>query len=68
MNVDENPNFIKRISDVLKNSFPSWPEDILKLYVKTRTFIRIKYLNNVYKATEAEAKLQYLKKKGQFQF
>ena len=66
--VDENPNVIKRMTDVLKNSFPSWPEDILKLYVKTRTFIRIKYLNNVLRATEAKAKLRNLKQKGQFQF
>ena len=48
--------------------FPMWHEDILHLFVKTRTFIHIKFLNNILKATGAKAKLRELKQLGQFKF
>ena len=66
--VDEGLNVTKRMTSLLMSKHPSWPEDILKLFVKTRTFIRLKYLNNLLKATGAKAKLRQLKQIGQFQY
>ena len=66
--VDEGVSVIKRMSSLLKSKFPLWPEDILHLFVKSRTFIRLKYLNNMLKAIEAKAKLRQLKQIGQFQY
>ncbi|TRY80768.1 hypothetical protein TCAL_15460, partial [Tigriopus californicus] len=40
-----------------------WPHDVLKLYTKTRTFIRIKALNTRLKT---DVKLRSLKQLGQF--
>jgi len=36
---------IKKLSRILVQQFPSVPEVVVKKYAKTRTFIRIKYLN-----------------------
>ena len=65
--IDQNPNAISRMNDVLMRAFPSWPEDILLLFAKTRTFIRMKYLNNQLKAGGAKAQIRQLKQVGQFQ-
>ena len=65
--IDTNPDVILRLHVVLLKKFPSWPEDLLLLFVKTRTFIRIKYLNHQLKAKEAKANLRNLKQISQFQ-
>ena len=66
--IDQEPDVIKRMHSVLKNKFSLWPDDILHLFVKTQTFIRIKFLNNKLKSCDAKAKLMNLKQKGQFQY
>ena len=65
--MDQNPNVIERMHNILIKAFPSWPEDILLLFVKTRTFIRMKYLNNQLKASGSKSKIRQLKQIGQFQ-
>ena len=45
-----------------------WHEDILNLFVKTRKFIHIKFLNNILNATGAEANLRELKQLCQLKF
>ena len=67
-NVDQDEKVIKRMCDVLTENFPAWPPEVLMLFAKTRTFIRIKYLNYKIKATEAKANLRNLSKIGHFQY
>ena len=67
-NIDQDENVIQRMCDILVENFPSWPREVLMLFAKTRTFIRIKYLNHKIKATEAKAHLRHLSKIGHFQF
>ena len=66
--IDQDENVIKRMCDVLEKNYPDWPREVLMLFSKTRTFIRIKYLNHKIKATEAKAKLRHLSKIGHFQY
>ena len=67
--------------DKLCIDFPEWPREVIYLFAKTRTFIRIKYLNNDYlfakKRTfirikypnnELKADEAKAKQKGQFQY
>ena len=65
--IDQDFNVISRMHSQLVKTFPSWPEDILMLFAKTRTFIRIKYLNNQLKSGGGKNKLRQLKQTGQFQ-
>ncbi len=66
--IDQDCNVIIRMSDVLHEKFPSWPKEVLEFFARTRTFIRIKHLNNCLKVGAAKAKLRSLKQSGQFQF
>ena len=66
--IDPNCDVISTMSQVLQKEFSDWPVEILQFFAKTRTFIRIKYLNNCLKVDEAKAKLRSLKQSGQFQF
>ena len=66
--IDQNPKVITRLNEVLIQKFPSWPKDLLCLFGKTRTFIRIKYLNNQLKSGEAKANIRELKQLGQHKF
>ena len=65
--IDQDPNVIERMKNVLVSSFPSWPEEILLLFVKTRMFIRIKYLNSKLMSDEGKARRRQLKQIGQFE-
>ena len=65
--VDQNPDVISCMHTVLVDNFPDWPSAVLMLFAKTRTFIRIKHLNNEIKALDAKFKLRQLKQTGQFQ-
>ena len=65
--VDQKPDVICRMHAVLVNAFPDWPSEVMLLFAKTRTFIRIRYLNNEIKALDAKFKLRQLKQTGQFQ-
>jgi len=38
-------NIIKKLSNLYIRELPSLPEEVLKKFAKTRTFIRLKYLN-----------------------
>ncbi len=66
--IDQHSDVITRMSEVLHQKFSNCPIEMLQLFAKTRTFIRIKYLNNCLKVDEAKAKLRSLKQSGQFQF
>jgi hypothetical protein len=46
--------------------FPSIPNEIIKKYVRTRTFIRIKFLNHQLKAEDEARKLRNLNKRKHF--
>ena len=65
--IDQDQNVIERMKNVLMASFPSWPEDILLLFVKTRLYIRIKNLNCQIMYHEGKAKRRQLKQIGQFE-
>ena len=65
--MDQNPNVIQRMHAILLHVFPSWPYDILLLFVRTGTFIRLKYLNNLLKASGSKSNIRHLKQIGQFQ-
>ena len=66
--IDQDAEVITRLHIILIQKFPSWPEDVLMFFAKTRTFIRLKFLNHQLKAGEAKAKLRQLKKQGQFMY
>lgn len=46
--LDVNPGVIQRFFDLLKSKYPNSDERFLKLYTRTRTFIRLKYLKKEY--------------------
>ncbi len=64
--IDQEPDVISRMHRQLVCHFPEWPSDVLLFFAKTRTFIRLKYVNHNLKVQEAKAKLRKLKQVGQF--
>ena len=66
--IDQDEKVITRFHNILTKKFTSWPGDVLMLFAKTYTFIRLKFLNHQLKAGEAKAKMRQFKKQGQFMF
>ena len=48
-------NVIKKLSKLLKRDIPSVPEEVLNKFAKTRTFIRLKFLNCNLKLSQTES-------------
>ena len=48
------PNVIKRLTEAISTHFPAFPHEVIQKFSKTRTFIRIKTLNEQLKV-EAES-------------
>ena len=67
--IDQKPDVFNRFHSVLVTKFgDNWPSEVLMLFARTRTFIRIKALNHQLKVQEAQAKLRKLKQLGQHQY
>ena len=65
--IDKAPRVIERFHSLLEQKYGcNWPSEVLLLYSRVRTFIRIKALNYQLKLDEANAKIRDLKQKGQF--
>ncbi len=64
--VDQEEMVIDRFYQKLAEAFGrQWPEDVLALFARVRTFIRIKALNKYLQVDEASAKFRKLKQYGQ---
>lgn len=46
--LDTKPGVIQRFFELLKSKYPSCDDQLLKLYCRTRTFLRLKYLKKSY--------------------
>lgn len=65
--VSHNMNVITTFHEKLLSTFPELPGPLLKKYARTRTFLRIRFLNNNLKAIEEEKyKRQKRKQFAQF--
>ena len=58
LNLERRP--IERLASKLEKMFPTVPREVLKLYSKTRFFIRIKYLNKKILEKEKSTKRKHL--------
>jgi hypothetical protein len=59
--VDKKPDVFKRLHSMLERNFKDrWPSDVLMLYARVRTFIRIKALNSRLKLEEATRNMKQL--------
>ena len=56
--IDQEEDVISRMTMVLAQEFPSWPMPILQLFAKTRTFIRMKFVNHDLKVQRKTKKLE----------
>jgi hypothetical protein len=65
--VDQKPDVMNRLCALLERNFKDeWPSDVLMLYARVRTFIRIKALNNKEKLAEGDSKTRKYKQIAQF--
>ncbi len=58
MSISREPLVIQRLEATLKVKFPEVAEDIVKLYAKTRTHIRIKFLKHEFKSSSEQLRNQ----------
>lgn len=64
--IDQGPDVFVRLEKYLKQQVPQAPEDVIKLFAKTRTFIRLKFLNKELKFHESKSKIRKFKQLSQF--
>ena len=64
--VCKKPDVMKKLHTLLERDFKdSWPSDVLMLYARVRTFIRIKALNYRLKLAETDSMTQKFKQIAQ---
>jgi hypothetical protein len=64
-NIDSEPDVMNRLLHIFESKF-SWPTEVMLLFIKARTFIRIKALNQKLKLQEAKEKMRRLSKVSQY--
>jgi hypothetical protein len=64
--INSSAGIIATTIEKIFNRFPTVPLEIIKTYAKTRTFIRIKFLNHQISAEKEAIKLRNAEKRKQF--
>lgn len=62
--LDKNPGVIQRFLELLKSKYPSCDDQFLKLYCRTRTFLRLKHLKKCF--VEKQINYRNIRKKKQW--